>query len=402
MTTRIEQAIADLLSRRSTPEQIGATLALMTQALTLIDIFCGAGGLSLGFEQAGFRPLLGVDSDSRVVGAYAKNFPNTAALLADAATLTRTDMLVAADSLTATAVVGGPPCAGFSRAGHRQNDDPRNDLLMAFARTTTAIAPDYFVLENVPGLLEARAAPLREAFVAHMRRAGYAIARPWLLNAAEFGVPQERWRVFIVGHRIELPAPHEPAPVSDRVTSREAIGDLEALARLPNDQSRARLTTPAPSRYAAVMRGEARDIGDRSAIRTPPNILTGCAPVQHSPPVTKRFAATLPGTREPVSRFPRLHPDRSSPTLRAGTLADRGGHTAPRPIHYSQPRCVTTREAARLHSLPDWFDVDETAWRGHMQIGNSVPPRLARFVGRSIRNAALAAHTESTSSARIF
>ena len=101
-----------------------------------------------------------------------------------------------------------------------------------------------------------------------------------------------------------------------------------------------------------------------------------------------------------MSRFSRLHPDRTSPTLRAGTLGDHGSHTAARPIHYHFPRCITVREAARLHSLPDWFQVDPTKWRGFMEVGNGVPPRLARYVARSIRIAALRAQTQSAHTPR--
>ena len=102
-----------------------------------------------------------------------------------------------------------------------------------------------------------------------------------------------------------------------------------------------------------------------------------------------------------MSRFSRLHRDRQSPTLRAGTLDDHGAHTAARPIHYRYPRCITVREAARLHSLPDWFRLDPTKWRGYMQVGNSVPPRLARVVARSIRAAIVRSRTEPVEPRRL-
>ena len=148
------------------------------------------------------------------------------------------------------------------------------------------------------------------------------------------------------------------------------------------------------------MRGDIRGIADRSPLRPRPATISGCTLVQHGPQLERRFESTPPGTREAVSRFPRLHPDRPSPTLRAGTLDDHGAHTAARPIHYRFPRCITVREAARLQSLPDWFEVDRTKWRGYMQVGNSVPPRLARYIARSIRIAALRAQTQSARTPR--
>lgn len=367
----------------------------MEQKLTSIDLFCGAGGLTLGFEQAGFAPLLGVDTDERALNSYAANFPDSATLLADVADVSRTEMLVAADAMTATVVVGGPPCSGFSSGGRRQPDDVRNDLLMAFAQAVTAIRPDYFLLENVPGLLDPHATAARDAFATAAQDAGYHVLTPWLLNAAEFGVPQERWRVFVVGHRDGLAAPSPPEPHPGRVSAWEAIGDLERIDRTSADGATSRITAEAVSTYSATMRGDIRAVGDRSPPRPRPAAVTGCALVRHAPELEQRFAGTPPGVRDTVSRFPRLHPDRTSPTLRAGTLGDRGGHTAPRPIHYRFPRCITVREAARLHSLPDWFQVDPTKWRGYMQVGNSVPPRLARVVARSIRTAAR--HVQSQS-----
>ena len=372
----------------------------MAQKLTFIDLFCGAGGLTLGFEQAGFSPLLGVDADERALHSYAANFPQSATLLADISDISRTEMLVAADAVTATVVVGGPPCSGFSAGGRRRPDDVRNDLIMAFARAVAEIRPDYFVLENVPGLLDAHAAAARDEFAAFMQRAGYRVLTPWLLNAVDYEVPQERWRVFVVGHRDGVPAPTPPAPRPDRVSSWQAIGDLEVVDRISDDGATARITTPAVSAYSATMRGDIRDIGDRSVPRPLPTAISGCGLVRHGPELEQRFEDTLPGTREPVSRFPRLHPDRPSPTLRAGTLDNHGAHTAARPIHYGFPRCVTVREAARLQSLPDWFEVDRTKWRGFMQVGNSVPPRLARYIARSIRIAALRAQTQSAHTPR--
>ena len=372
----------------------------MEPKLTFIDLFCGAGGLTLGFEQAGFTPLLGVDTDARALNSYRANFPDSATLRADVSDVSRTEVLVAADAVMATVVVGGPPCSGFSSGGRRRADDVRNDLLKAFARAVAEISPDYFVLENVPGLLDPHATSARNAFAVAVRGAGYRVLTPWLLNAAEVGVPQERWRVFVVGHRDGLAAPAPPEPELDRVSAWEAIGDLESVERTSADGATARITGPAVSAYSATMRGEIRAIGDRSPERPRPAAVTGCALVRHAPELEQRFASTPPGLRDTVSRFPRLHPDRASPTLRAGTLADRGGHTAARPIHYRFARCITVREAARLQSLPDWFQVDPTKWRGYMQVGNSVPPRLARVVARSIRQAARLAQAQPTDAHR--
>ena len=349
----------------------------------MIDVFSGSGGFSLGLEQAGFTPALAIDSDARAMAAYGANFPSAISATEDVSLVAGTDLLERAGLASCDLVVGGPPCQAFSFAGKRREADPRGRLPLEFARLVSEISPQYFVMENVPGILLPQFAALRQGFRERMRRVGYRLADPWLLDAADFGVPQRRHRVFLVGARIGLPMPELPHPLdTPPPTARDALGDLEALdlgAFVPG-QTR--------SSYSQLLRGDVSDPEDRSPVRRMRSPLAGCARTIHSPAVAARFAATAPGAREPISRFGRLHPDRPAVTIRAGTTSANGGHTAARPIHYRFPRCITVREAARLQSLPDWFAVDLTVWRGHMQVGNAVPPLLARAVGRQIWRAA--------------
>ena len=343
----------------------------------------------MGFEQAGFFPALGIDSDERAVAAYAINFPAGIALAADAGGLSGGDLLDAARLKTCTVVVGGPPCAAFSVGGVRRADDERRGLVSEFARIIREIEPRYFVMENVPGILLPEARAVVDVFRRELEDGGYNLAEPWILDAADFGVPQRRRRVFMIGARRGLPLPRTPERSSTAPpTAREAIGDLEALeGSEPRPGGELACTLGVASSYASQMRDEAPDDGAGArTTRSTRGILTGCGRVRHSPAVEERFRSVQPGTPEPISRFFRLHPDRTAPTIRAGTLSSRGGHTAPRPIHYAFPRCITVREAARLQSLPDWFRVDPTKWRGYMQVGNAVPPLLARAVAGAIRH----------------
>lgn len=364
----------------------------MAEDFTVIDVFAGAGGLSLGFEQAGLMPVLGVDGDPRASAAYAENFPSASAVTEDAEDLSGADLLAAAGLGDCTALIGGPPCAAFSIGGVRRVDDDRRDLVMDFARLVRQTRPRYFVMENVPGILLPGARGIVEMFRREVQQAGYKLADPWLLDAAEFGVPQRRLRVFMTGaNRGELvPSPPRPSHKATP-TARDAIGDLEILeAHRPEPNGEISVPLGPASTYAQRLRGDLLDATDLTRSRLLPAALSGCARVAHSVAVEERFGALQPGSREPISRFLRLHPDRPAPTLRAGTLSSRGGHTAPRPIHYAFPRCITVREAARLQSLPDWFCVDPTKWRGYMQVGNAVPPLLARAVASAILRAARA------------
>jgi len=364
-----------------------------------IDLFCGAGGMSLGFEQAGFEIVAAVDRDPIHAATHAANFPHCATLCEDVRGLSADDLRAAArlDAGTVDVLLGGPPCGGFSLIGKRRRDDPRNDLIFEFARLVAEMMPRYFVVENVPGILCGESKDLVQRCLAEMRAVGYGIAEPVrALGASDFGVPQRRARVFLLGHRSDVPEPRYPDPRSDdalsggppRPTVWDAIGDLSGLHDVPEtltaDVYEGELGPP--SDYAKVLRGLVRDPDDRSG-RTPApsDGLTGCARSAHSVQVMRRYATTEPGAREPVSRFVRLSKDGLSPTLRAGTDRQRGSFTAPRPIHPVYPHCITVREAARLHSFPDWFRFHPTKWHGFRQIGNSVPPLLARAVAVEVR-----------------
>lgn len=360
-----------------------------------IDLFCGVGGMSLGFEQAGFDVVAGFDSDRRSVTAYKQNFGDESAFVVDLSAGSSNKLLECAGITRdeVELVFGGPPCQGFSNGGTRSTRDPRNEMLGHFARLVHGIRPNYFVMENVDGLLHNHAKRTLNKFLDRVDRSGYDVVHPVTsLDAADFGVPQRRRRAFILGYRrglppLEYPTPRDPVDHRGKTyspTVHDAIGDLPEVSDYPflvDEDSLPKSTLGRPSHYARLMRGELVDPDDRSGYRRRKGRrLTGCLATIHSREVVRRFQKTKPGFREPVSRYFRLDLDSYSPTLRAGTDIDHGKHTAPRPIHPLIPRCITTREAARLHSFPDWFSFNSTRWHAFRQIGNSVPPRLARAV----------------------
>jgi len=143
----------------------------------------------------------------------------------------------------------------------------------------------------------------------------------------------------------------------------------------------------AASTYARTMRHPGSDERDLSHRRLhDPQVITSSQRTVHFEDVAARFAATATGAIDPISRFYRLHPEGLSATLRAGTGYDRGSFNAPRPVHYRRARVISVREAARLHSLPDWFRLHVTKWHGFRQVGNAVPPLLARAVAAEVRD----------------
>ncbi len=368
------------------------------RSYTAVDLFSGVGGMSLGFEQAGVRVLAGVDTKPLNVTSYARNFPDSKAIEADLSEIDGQDLrkrtgLRKKDRLDI--LFGGPPCQGFSVIGRRELDDHRNELLLHFARLVRQLQPRYFVVENVAGLIVGDARLLLKSFLRRVKLAGYRVCDVQVLCATDFGVPQRRERVFILGCLKHLDLPNYPSshtPFSRAWGTRKpnvwsAIGDLPDVDRFDYLFEQDELLHPLgqPSPYSAVLRGETADPDNKAAKRTVPSKrLGGCLRTVHSKKTVRRFAATEPGTSEPTSRYFRLDKSDNANTLRAGTGPDYGSYTAARPIHPVYPRCITVREAARLHSFPDWFSFHPTKWHGFQQVGNSVPPLFARAVAREI------------------
>lgn len=351
-----------------------------------VDLFCGAGGMSLGFTQAGFRVLAAIDSDPLNVRTHLRNLPETPCWEADLALVTGAAIRrrFGLGTRALDVVFGGPPCQGFSEIGLRKKRDERNRLLLRFATLVTQLRPRYFVMENVRGLLFQRHQYLLRRFIQILKTGGYEILQPIrLLDASDFGVPQSRRRAFVIGCRRNLRPPQYPLPMSGpSPTVADAIGDLpkvdELEELLTNDTYFGELGPP--SAYAAQLRCQ---ITRMVATATAPG-LTGCQRTRHISDVRQRFDRTPPGQLEPSSRCYRLSNGGLSPTLRAGSGPAAGSFTAARPIHPNSPRYITVRESARLHSFPDWFTFEQAKWHALRQIGNSVPPFLARAVANEI------------------
>ncbi len=358
-----------------------------------IDLFAGAGGLSLGFEQAGFDVAAAVEIDPIHCATHEYNFPRSRAICASVVDLTGKAIRQRAGLVDTDidVVFGGAPCQGFSLIGKRALADPRNQLVSHYVRLVRELRPKYCVFENVKGLTLGKHVRFLGELVAALGEAGYGVLLPYrVLNAADFGVPQDRHRLFLIAARSDAPLPHYPDVSNERVTVGDAITDLpdadEFVALLGTDEVRARWATKAM--YAKRLRGLVADRTDFSHPREfDRNLLTSSARTEHTELSKQRFLNTEPGKTEPVSRFRKLPLDGRCNTLRAGTDSARGAFTSPRPIHPLHPRVITVREAARLHSYPDWFRFHTTKWHGFRQIGNSVPPLLGRAVGAEIMRA---------------
>lgn len=371
-----------------------------------IDLFAGAGGLSLGFEQAGFDIAAAVELDPIHCATHEFNFPRCVTICADIAKVTGSEIRRRArlGQRSVDVVCGGAPCQGFSMIGKRALDDPRNRLVFHFVRLVAELDARYFVFENVRGLTVGQHRRFLDEIIEAFQSTGYEVVLPYrVLNAAWYGVPQDRRRLFLLGARKGRQLPAYPVPsrrpaglycddielraLAAGPTAWDAIRDLpeaeEYPALLQQDWVKARFGIP--TQYGKLMRGIVLARDDFSHRRFfDPNILTSSLRAVHTTLSRKRFDRTRWGETEPVSRFHKLNPHGICNTLRAGTATDRGAFTSPRPIHPFSARCITVREAARLHSYPDWFRFHVTKWHGFRQIGNSVPPLLGRAVAAEV------------------
>ncbi|WP_200814886.1 DNA cytosine methyltransferase [Blastococcus haudaquaticus] len=406
-----------------------------------IDLFAGAGGLSLGLEQAGFDVVTAVEYDPVHAATHEFNFPQTKVLCADVSAPLTAERLRAAvrEGLARHGrdasdwngeldlLAGGPPCQGFSLIGKRLIDDKRNQLVFHFYRLVVELRPRYFIMENVPGMAKGGHASVLSELISELEDAGYHFsdhAKFRVLNAADFGVPQERHRLFLIGTRNDQTRTAEPPtaivkPVPKRAgtpgrkrlelatpssvmlptgpTVGDAILDLPDLDTFDELKSCDAVTlTPdeiaamngTASSYARRLRGLDWDLQDFSYARVwDPTLLTSSMRTVHTEKSILRFHKTDPGNTEPVSRFYKLDPEGLCNTLRAGSGSERGAFTSPRPLHPLLPRVLSNREAARLHSFPDWFRVHTTKWHGFRQIGNAVAPLVGRAVGAAVMRA---------------
>lgn len=305
----------------------------------VLSLFTGGGGLDVGLELAGLETIACVDNDYESCKTLRFNRPEWEVFEGDIREYEPTGMF--------DLVVGGPPCQGFSTAGKGNPDDPRNFLWREYFRIVEKVKPLALVLENVSGMANKKNAHHLNGFIDELKALGYQVTTG-ILNAADFGVPQQRRRLIVLAGLGWTPKLPTPDPARQPVTAHEAIGDLA-------------------KRKQGIDNHE---------------------PNNHAPHVVERWAKLAEGEVDPNYRRGRIYSDRPSPTIRAGGgYGPRGDHLAGfhPPIHYSLPRQLTVRESARIQSFPDdWIFQGSKTAQGR-QVGNAVPPLLAKAIGQSLR-----------------
>ena len=370
---------------------------LRSHILSVIDLFAGAGGLSLGATRAGFSLTAAVELDNRAMDTHARNFPDAVHLQEDVGSLTG-DGLLAKCGLSrgeAIGLMGGPPCQGFSAMGRRSEHDPRNDMFGHFMRLVAEIRPAFFLAENVPGILNAKYEAVVSAALHKVPR-HYSVLRPFLVRASDFGAPTSRKRVIFFGYDPQRMAEIQLQNFESAKTL-DAVNVRTALHGLPVDIPEHWIDDASSWRSISVTKTGAffdrvtglipSGVGDQFALEwyARSRKVHGNFGTRHSAPLVARYDVLKFGQTDAVSKARRLDPNGFCPTLRAGTGPDKGSHQAVRPIHYLRPRVITPREAARLQGFPDWFRFDSTKWHSFRQIGNSVSPIMAESLLCAVR-----------------
>lgn len=339
---------------------------------TFMDLFAGAGGLSLGLSRAGLTPLYAQDVWLDAVNTYKHNLTGHTVECGDVADLTL-DHLTAVLPERPNWIVGGPPCQGYSTVGKRNREDERNRLFEHFRRIVNHVKPDGFVIENVLGLKDMSFQfEVSQAF----KEIGYNVHFQ-VVSAADHGVPQLRRRVLFIGHQSAEFKGLDPKFSADEYVSVEAaIGDLPALE--PGEASTI-YTKPASSLYQKHIRNGSKTLQGHSASKHPPHLVEA---ISHIPDGGNR--TSIPDHLQPKSGFHNSYSRLASWLPAVAVTQNMGKPSGTRCIHPFQNRGLTTREGARLQSFPDTFIFTGPTTSQRLQVANAVPPLLAQALGTAL------------------
>lgn len=360
--------------------------------LHVIDLFAGGGGFSLGAARAGFTVSASVEIDPYANETHQRNFPHSVHIGTDIAKLDGESLLETAGLEVGEldGLIGGPPCQGFSTIGKGDPTDKRNTLFEHFMRLVKETKPAFFVAENVPGILSEKNAHIYKNALKLIPKE-YVVLKPAKVCAAHFGVPTIRTRVFFVGYdpkRVDelTDLIFKPSKKDLRTNVEDALRGLPVKID-PSWQSEGdswrKVDDLQQSFFGQRAQGMIpKKVGDQFAIDAflQSRFVSGCFGTVHAKNVETRYGNLVPGKQDAISKSSRLKQDGFCPTLRAGTGSDKGSYQAVRPIHPTQARVITPREAARLQGFPDWFLLHSTKWHSFRQLGNSVSPIVAESV----------------------
>lgn len=338
--------------------------------MNVIDLFCGAGGLSYGFEKAGYKILLGIDNDQKAIEAFELNHNGAKGYCGDITKVSFDDIKKLVNNQQIDVIIGGPPCQGMSLSGPRKFDDPRNSLYLSYIRLVDEIRPKAFVIENVPGLVSLFGGQIKDSILEKFTNMGYHITYK-VLCAADYGVPQNRKRVVFVGMKERFF--DYPLKKNKIVTCEMALSDLPPLVDTLGENVSDYETSP-QNEYQKLMRANSSRVYNHVA-------------AAHSEQVQKIISMVPDGgnykdlpeeyrsSRNFHVAWTRFASQKPAPTIDTGHRHH---------FHYKYNRVPTVRECARLQSFPDDFIFLGNKTQQFRQVGNAVPPLLAQAIAEQL------------------
>ncbi len=342
---------------------------LIKKDINVIDLFCGCGGLSLGFEQAGYNIVIGVDVWPDALRSYKFNHKGSKTLEADLSDLAPETIDKAINHISIDLIIGGPPCQGFSVAGKRIVEDKRNDLYKAFVRMVAYFRPKAFVMENVPNILSLGQGIVREAILNDFQELGYNVNYK-VLTASDYGVPQNRRRAVFIG-MLEGYFDFDIPMVSHKVTCSEALSDLPDMTI----QDGAEYPIESQSNYQRSMRENSKGVFNHEITEHNEQTRRIIAMVPDGGNY-KDLPENLQQTRRVHIAWTRLNSQRPSFTIDTGHRHH---------FHYLFNRVPTVRESARIQSFPDSFIFLGSKTSQYKQVGNAVPPIMANAIANYLK-----------------
>lgn len=335
-----------------------------------IDLFCGAGGFSLGFANAGITTVLGVDNHVPSIKSFQQNHPHASVILGDIRQAPDKMILDATGNGRIDLIAAGVPCQGFSLNNRKRWDqDKRNFLFREFIRIVRLVKPSIVLLENVSGLQSAANGEFKAAIASAIEEQEYRVSFK-MLNAADYGVPQKRARVFFLGVRDGV-TPRWPRPTHGERVQKPHVGVWEAIGDLPEigpGESADHYDKEPFTDYQRLMRKGADKLLNHVAPKHPKSVSDKIGSVNPGEPIYPRFKQRI-----------RLHPDRPSPTQVSGGIRPQYQFG-----HPTMPRGLTVRERCRIQSFPDTYELFGGVVMGRVQTGQAVPPLLSEAIGKQI------------------
>jgi DNA (cytosine-5)-methyltransferase 1 len=350
--------------------------------LTAIDLFSGAGGISVGLQRAGFSIIAGIDNNEKYIQSFRHNFPKAKTIVGSLSELEPDELMkeLGLKPGDLDILVGGPPCQGFSKnvpLSKRPIDSNNNQLVNEFLRYCEAFKPRFIIMENVAEMRNGYGGAYTEAVEQRLRKAGYSVHHRVFL-AADYGVPQRRRRAFFLARRdgkeIVIPKPTHPNKIN-HVKVHEAIDDLPTVEQ--GESSEEYATNP-NNDYQKAVRGRETKLKNHAAKLLKPLQAQRLSSIKPGQGIKD-----LPPEIRPKGGYSgaygRLTPDMIAPTITRWVFHPGSGRWG----HYDTPRVLTIREAARIQGFPDDFEFVGTYTDQAGQIGNAVPPLLAEKVAKA-------------------